>query len=76
MPKGVKWRGHSVNQINDRLSEAAETGRAIYLMQQAAKERMDRLELEAKERLAAIAEELKDINPSRLYISKTWACTG
>jgi hypothetical protein len=59
----------------DRLSEASRTGAALYLIEKAAKERMEKLELEAKERLVVIADELKDINPAHLYLSRSWGCT-
>lgn len=75
MPEGVKWRGKSVNQVLDRLKGAGETGRALFLMEQAAKERIGRLEMEAKQILVGLAEELKGIAPVNLYLGQ-WACTG
>lgn len=76
MPEGVKWRGKSVYQILDRLSEASRTDAALYLIEKAARERMAKLELEAKERLVVIADELAGINPENLYLSRSLACAG
>lgn len=74
MPKGVKWRGHSLYQINQRLDDARSARAAAYQVKIATDERADRLELEAKSQLIFIAEELKGLEPDWIYISGSWEC--
>ncbi len=76
MPRGVKWRGKSVNQVLDRLREAGETTRALYLMKKATDERVSRLEREAKEKLIELADELKGLTPNDLSLGHSWDCEG
>lgn len=74
MPKGAKWRGHSLYQVYDRLDDASRTRSALYHMKIAADERARRLEKEAKELLIGIADELKGIDPEDLYLSAAMDC--
>jgi hypothetical protein len=74
MPKGVKWRGHSVYQISQRLDDANSARAAAYQIKLATEERAARLEREAKKALISIADELKGLDPADLYLSRSWAC--
>jgi hypothetical protein len=74
MPKGVKWRGHSVYQINQRLGDANSARAAAYQIKLATDERATRLEGEAKQRLIEIAEELKGLEPDDIALGRSWDC--
>ncbi len=74
MPKGVKWRGHSLHQVNERLDQARSARAAAYQVKIATDERAGRLEKEAKQRLIGIADELKGLDPYYLYLSVAMDC--
>lgn len=74
MPEGVKWRGKSVYQVLSRLKTADSTATALFMMQQAAQERIVRLKLEAAEILVGLAPELKGFDPADLHFGG-WMCT-
>jgi hypothetical protein len=74
MPRGQKWRGQSLHQVYERLDQARSARAAAYQIKIATDERAGRLEKEAKERLIAMADELKDCDPDYLYLSVSMEC--
>jgi hypothetical protein len=74
MPKGVKWRGHSLYQITQRLDDARLARSTAYQVKLATDERAKRLETEAKQKLIEIADELKGLEPDDIYLSTSWEC--
>lgn len=76
MPKGVKWRGHSLYQVNDRLEDANRARAVAYQVKLATEERAGRLEREAKELLIEIADELRGLKSEYLYLSVAMDCEG
>lgn len=74
MPRGQKWRGHSLHQVYERLDQARNARAAAYQVKIATDERAGRLEKEAKERLIDMADELKGMEPDWLYLSVSMDC--
>lgn len=74
MPEGKKWRGKSVYQVLDRLKMAAQSQQALFVVETMTRERVNKLNHEAKEILIGIADELKGLHPDEIRLGHSWKC--
>lgn len=74
MNSSKKWNGKSVYQLNEKLRQASEVGRAAYIVQQQLKASLHRLDLEAAEELIKLTGWV--MQPGDIYLAYSWDCPG